>query len=97
MQGMRPGVVTTMPTDYAATATWEGAPRVGDMPVSLDRFQFVLTWPDGTPIDRHTAYTWSARGVLPDHDGVNGRSRYWWESKLQEWWRQRHPELAEAA
>ena len=81
-----------MPTDYAATATWEGAPRRGDLPISLDRFIDVLHWHDGTPIEKHTAYTWSARGVLPVHDGVCGRSRYWWQSKIQAWWEARRPD-----
>ena len=81
--------------DHAATATWEGAPVRGDLPISLDRFILVLKHPDGTPIDRHTAYTWSARDVLPPHDGVNGRSRYWWESKLQRWWYERQEEERE--
>lgn len=74
-----------MPDEYTETATWDGAPRRGDLPIALDRFIHVL------PIDRHTAYKWSARDVLPPHDGMCGRSRYWWSSKLVAWYRQRHP------
>jgi hypothetical protein len=76
--------MTRMLDHYYETATWEGAPYEGDRPVSLDRMAAVLGVHHGTP------YTWSYRDALPAHDGVIGRSRFWWESKILRWHHQRN-------
>ena len=65
---------------YVTTATWEGAPCVGDQPVSLDMMALLFN------VERNTPYTWSHREVLPPHDGVCGRSRWWWRSKIIQWY-----------
>lgn len=74
----------TMTSLYARTATWQGAPFEGDRPISLDRMAALLDVDDNTP------YTWSHRKALPRHDGVCGRSRWWWESKIIAWYHQRN-------
>lgn len=61
------------------TPTGHGAPFVGDIPVSLDMMSELFSVDDNTP------YTWGHRKVLPPHDGVCGRSRWWWKSKIVAW------------
>lgn len=72
-----------MPKDYAATATWKGAPKRGDRPVALVDIGEILGVQPATP------YTWSHRGVLPPHAGLLGRSRYWWLSDIEAWYADR--------
>ena len=65
--------------DLVALATGAGAPHVGDVPVSLDMMPALLG------VEENTPYTWAHRGVLPPHDGVCGRSRWWWKSNILGW------------